>query len=51
MNRNNKTLRTLLLLAILLAPAAILFLSTQAGAAELRFFYANDILGELESCG
>ena len=51
MNRNNNPSRTLLLLAILLAPAAIFFWSYQAEAAELRFFYANDNVGELDSCG
>jgi hypothetical protein len=51
MNRNNNMSRTLLLLAILLVPAALFFWNPQAGAAELRFFYANDNAGELESCG
>ena len=51
MNRTNKPLQTLLLLAILLIPAALFFSAPAAGAAELRFFYANDNVGELESCG
>ncbi len=51
MNRMYKTSRALLLLAICLAPATIFFWSNRAGAAELRFFYANDNVGELESCG